>query len=85
MTIRNQPGKGVMVWAGLLHDSAAGKPQHEIGVSDYVQRETVSFARWTDVWEYFETDPHFAPLLAVLRVTVEERIASGANLSAQTD
>ena len=79
VTIRNAPGKGVMVWAGLLHPSAQGKPAEQIMAGDYVRRQIVSFCCWDDVWTFYEGHPEFAPLFDELRATVKERIASGAN------
>ena len=79
VTIRNSPGKGVMVWAGLLLPSAQMKAADQIMASDYVRRQIVSFCCWDDVWAYYDGHPEFAPLLAELRPIVEQRISSGAN------
>lgn len=45
--IRNSPGKGILVWAGLLLPSARQKAADQIMASDYVRRQIVSFACWT--------------------------------------
>lgn len=79
MTLKDNPGRGVLVWAGLLRQSAIAKPKDAIEVSDYVRRQIVSFATWPDVWAYYEADPDFASLLPSLRDEVDKRIASGEN------
>ena len=79
VTIRNSPGKGVMVWAGLLLASAQKKTADQIIASDYVRRQIVSFCCWADVWAFYDGHPEFASLFDELRPIVEQRIASGAN------
>ena len=79
VTIRNSPGKGVMVWAGLLLPSAQMKAADQIIASDYFRRQIVSFCCWSDVWNFYDGHPQFASLVDELRPIVEQRIASGAN------
>ncbi len=81
MTMRDRPGLGVMVWAGLLRPLALGKPADQILPSDYVRRQIVSFSGWRDVWDFYGDHSDFAPLLAEIRGTVDERIASGVNMA----
>lgn len=77
VTIWNNPGKGVLVWAGVLHASALKKSADEVKSSDYSQRQIVNFSSWHDVWSYYQHDPEFAPLMAKLKPEVDERIAAG--------
>ena len=81
ITVMNKPGKGVLVWTGLLDASAAEKSADEIEAQDYSQRQTVSFSCWADVWAYYESQSDLAPLLSELRSLAEARIASGVNAS----
>ena len=76
VTMKNNPGKGVLVWAGVLHDSAVGKTAEQISASDYSRRQIVSFSCWPDVWNYFQDNAEFAPLLASLQDSVEQHVAS---------
>ena len=76
VTIRNNPGKGVLVWAGVLHESSVGKTADEIDASDYASRQIVSFSCWPDVWTYFQDNAEFAPLLATLRNSMNQAVAS---------
>ena len=81
ITILDRPGKGVLVWSGLLDSRAANKSADEIESDDYAQRQTVSFSCWPDLWAYYEAQPDIAPLLFELRELVEARRASGINAS----
>ncbi|MEO6077013.1 MAG: hypothetical protein ABIP56_09430 [Dokdonella sp.] len=81
ITMIDKPGKGVLVWSGLLDIRAAEKSAGEIEAQDYTQRQTVSFSCWPDVWAYYESQPDIAPLLPELRSLAETRIASGVNAS----
>lgn len=81
ITILGRPGKGVLVWSGVLDPRAADKSADEIAADDYAQRQTVSFSCWPDLWAYFEVQPDIAPLLGELRDLVDARSASGTNAS----
>ena len=81
ITIMDRPGKGVLVWSGLLDPRAADKSADEIAADDYAQRQTVSFSCWPDLWAYYEAQPDIAPLLLELRELAEARSASGVNAS----
>lgn len=79
ITIMDRPGKGLLVWSGLLDPRAADKTADEIAADDYEQRQTVSFSCWPDLWAYYHVQPDLAPLLAELRELAEARRASGLN------
>lgn len=79
ITVMDKPGKGVLVWSGLLDARAVEKSGDQIEPQDYAERQTVSFSCWPDVWAYYEAQPDLASLVAELRRLAEAHIASGEN------
>jgi len=72
----------ISVVAGALHDGARAKGARGIQPDDYVFRESVSFAHWQDVWDYFSCR-EYAALATLLRHEVE-RAASQSGAPADT-
>jgi hypothetical protein len=53
VTVLDRDTRGLIVWAGILHESVAAKPDDQLEPGDYLFRECVSFACWEHVERYF--------------------------------